>query len=73
MIEFIIANGMLVLNLYLVGYITAVILSLVLAGINDEDPSGILKDSLTWFLDVFYLIGIGILILKTKWNKKGKK
>lgn len=71
MIELLIANGLLLLNVYLIGFIIAVIINLVLAGYEDEDPTGSVQGALTWPLDVFYLIGIAMLIIKNKF--KGTK
>ena len=69
MIEILVANWVLMLNIYLVGYLVSLVVNLVLAGINDEDPSGLLWSTKTWFLDVFYLIGLGITIYKNKGKK----
>ena len=69
MIEFFALYAMQIVNWYLVGYLVALVINLVLAGVNDEDPQGIVWATKSYPLDIMYLIGVLITIIKNKGKK----
>lgn len=68
MIEFVLANWLLLLNIYLVGAILTAVVIYAAAGYFNTEYDDTFKTSAFWFINIFYIIGVFARYLK---NKKG--
>ena len=73
MIELILANYMLLLNIYLIGFLVYLTFEVIGRGVVEVDMDGVFRESLKWPLHVFYMIGTLITYMRYRKDTKTPK